>query len=127
MLIAPLLVLAACGDPRTACINKATKDLGVVQSLIAQTQLNIDRGYAVETRTSSRISTNFCIGSGRRNLGLQICNRSEPTERRVPVAIDLRTETEKLRSLKSKEAELRAASANKIQRCELEFPKSSQG
>jgi hypothetical protein len=47
--LASLLLLAACATPREACIAAATRDLRVLDRLIAETEGNIARGYALET------------------------------------------------------------------------------
>ena len=45
--ILALLLLAACATPLERCIASATKELRVVSGLIASTQANINRGYAI--------------------------------------------------------------------------------
>lgn len=117
-----LTLLAACADPRQACINGATKDLSIVQDLISDTEATIERGYAIQTETRTVLYTDFCIGTGISNGHFSFCNRVQPVTSRTPVAVDLGAERRKLRSLKRKEAELKAKSANAIQRCELAHP-----
>lgn len=120
--ILPLLLLAACADPRAACLTQATKDLSIVQALIADTEATIERGYAIQTETRTVIYTNFCVGSGNKNGGFTFCNYPHPGTIKTPVAVDLNVERAKLRSLRTKEGELKRSSAIAQQRCELEFP-----
>ena len=49
LMIAPLALLAACATPREACIARATQDLRVLDRLIAETEGNLVRGYALDT------------------------------------------------------------------------------
>lgn len=123
LLIAPLLILAACTSPRDACLSDAVTDLKVVQALIADTEATIARGYAIQTETRTVIYTNFCVGTGLGGNGrFSFCNTAQPVTSRVPVAVDLNAERRKLASLKTKEAELRRSSLLRQQRCEQRYP-----
>jgi len=126
ILIAPVLLLAACASPLETCKQDAVKDLRIVQALIADTQATIDRGYAIQTETRTVIYTNFCVGTGvGRNGNFSFCNYPQPVTTKTPVAVDLAQETRKLRSLKKKEAELQKSSRLAQQRCELAYPAAS--
>ena len=126
ILIAPLLLLAACASPRDTCMSDAVKDLRIVQALIADTQATIDRGYAIQTETRTVMYTNFCVGTGNRHDGrFSFCNYPQPVTTKTPVAVDLELEKRKLRSLKAKEVELKRESLLKQQRCELQYPAAS--
>lgn len=46
--LALVTALAACGTPQERCIASATRDLQVVNDLIAETEGNIARGYGYE-------------------------------------------------------------------------------
>ncbi|MFY0692876.1 MAG: hypothetical protein JXR14_13265 [Paracoccaceae bacterium] len=125
-ILVPLFVvvlLAGCGDPRSKCIKDASKDLSVIQELIADTEATIARGYAIQTETRTVVYTDFCFGSHRYNRGsFQFCNRAQPVVSKEPVAVDLDAERRKLKSLREKEAELRRRTALDIQKCELANP-----
>ena len=54
LMILPFLALAACATPREQCIGQATRDLRVLNSLIAETQGNLARGYAIEEQQEVR-------------------------------------------------------------------------
>ncbi|NNK78320.1 MAG: hypothetical protein HKP40_06370 [Litoreibacter sp.] len=118
-----VLLLAGCGDPRTKCIKDASRDLSVIQELIADTEATIARGYAIQTETRTVVYTDFCFGSHRYNRGsFQFCNRAQPVVSKKPVAVDLDEERRKLRSLRQKEEELRRRAALDVQKCELAHP-----
>ncbi len=119
-----LLCLAACADPHTECVDAASTDLRVVQSLIADTQATLQRGYAIQTETRNVLYTDFCIGTGIRNGGFRFCNRSQPVTSKKPVAVDLDEERRKLRALKRKEAQLKTRTTRDLRRCELTHPRS---
>ena len=114
--------LAACSSPRQECIAAASEDLKVVQSLIADTEETLARGYAIQTETRSVLYTDFCLGTGIGNGGFQFCNRTQPVTSETPVAVDLNEERRKLQSLKRKEAELQVRTARDLRRCDLTHP-----
>ena len=115
-------LVAACADPKAACQSEATRDLTIVQALIADTQATIDRGYAIQTRERTVVYTDFCIGTGSRTGAFHFCNRAQPVISRTPVAVDLDAERRKLRSLQKKERELKRSSLLALQRCGLAHP-----
>ncbi len=113
-----ICALGACATSEKLCIQDATKDLKIVQSLIATTEANLLRGYAVETRERRVVFTDFCLGTGRSNVGVSFCNRAEPVVERTPVAIDTASELRKLRELKRREAKLLEGIPAALQACE---------
>ncbi|MEP5762069.1 MAG: hypothetical protein ABJ327_22715 [Litoreibacter sp.] len=116
----PIIVaLAACASPQQRCVDGASKDLNIVQALISDTEATIARGYAIQTTERQLIYTDFCIGHGRRSVGVTWCNRSQPVIEKTPIAVDLDAERRKLNDLRVKEAELRSSTASEVQRCEL--------
>jgi len=118
--LAPVLVaLAACMSPLEACKIGASEDLNVVRDLIAQSEATLERGYRYETRQRQVVFTDFCIGGGHNSGSVKWCNRSEPNLERIPVAMALSAEREKLKHLRLKEKELSRRAALEIQKCEL--------
>lgn len=109
-----LALLAACASPQERCVADATEDLRVVNSLIAETEGNINRGYAVETVTEPRIGLAIC--TGRSNVAF--CTSSEQTVRDRPVAIDLAAERQKLDGLVTKRGELELRARRAIAQCD---------
>lgn len=114
-----LIPLVACGTPQEQCINTATKDLRVVEKLIAETQGNIDRGYAYRTET---YFTTFKQSCGEVEGQTIYCDVPEPQTREVPLAIDLNAERAKLASLIQQRDRLEQQSAAAIQACRVTYP-----
>ena len=119
LLICGLMALAACGTPLERCERDVTRDLRVLNGLIADTQRNISRGYGTETRTSVRYRYVPCYYKDGRT---RFCNRSYTTTREVPVAIDLETERNKLDSMLEKRAQLESEAREGIRDCRARFP-----
>ena len=115
------LLLAACLSPREQCIANVSRDLGTLRSLIAQTEGNISRGYAYETRTVARPVFTTCTTRGGKEYR---CWDEIVEQRRVAKAIDLDAERAKLRSMRAKERELARAAAPRIEACRAQYPAS---
>ncbi len=115
--LAPLAVLAACATPAERCRIDATRDLGTVRALIAETRANISRGYTYEREVYSRPRLTFCTGSGRRHVGVSFCSGNVLDERERPVAVNLDEERAKLRSLEAKEQQLQARARQSLMAC----------
>ncbi len=112
-----LLPLAACAIPQQICEAQATRALSTVQTLIAQTQTTIARGYAIERRTDTILYTEVCPDSDG-TVANNFCDRLQPVTTQVPVAVDLNAERAKLRDLKRKEATLAPKAASALRRCQ---------
>ena len=109
-----ILTLAACATPQQQCEARVTRELRTINDLIDETRANIQRGYALETRTEPRIGLTFCGG----NYGhTRFCTGTRFVERKEPVAIDIDAERKKLISLNEKKRELEAIAAERIARC----------
>ncbi len=125
ILIPALLALSACGTPQENCISGATRDMRVVDRLIAETERNLERGYAYETVTLSRTVWRQCGYRGRPGkpaMGPQMClDDVDYTEQR-PKAIDLNAESAKLASLKAKRAAQAKAAGSSIKACKAQYP-----
>lgn len=114
-----LATLIGCVDPQQACLDRADRDLRVVQHLIDETEANLGRGYAIERETKIVNYTQLCLGPHRRHApGDLFCDRSRVVTTRDPVAIDPTTERRKLQSLKRKEKELQARTQSALASCE---------
>ncbi len=126
ILIPAMLILSACGTPQENCISGATRDMRVVDRLIAETEGNLQRGYAYETVTLSRTVWRQCGGyqgkPGKPDMGPRMClDDVDYTERR-PRAIDLNDESAKLASLKAKRATQSKAAGPSIKACRAQYP-----
>ncbi len=119
------LAVAACGTPQEQCINRNTRDLRTVERLIAETQGNLDRGFAYETITTYEDYWTYCVQSDRAE-GQPVPPRMCLEERAVtverPKAIDLAAEAQKLKGLVSKQAELAGQAQGVIAQCKAEYP-----
>ncbi len=117
------LALAACETPRESCLSSATRDLSVVESLIRQTQGNINRGYAIERDQEVTVDRDFCrVEREDGSIRLRPCDRTRVENIRRPVAIDLRAEQAKLDSLLERRATLASATAARQQACLATYP-----
>ncbi|WP_166416806.1 hypothetical protein [Cochlodiniinecator piscidefendens] len=117
--IIPVLALAACATPREQCIQNATQDLRVLDTLIEQTELNIERGYGVETRLETNYRFEYCASPAR---GYRFCNR--PVLERVehPIALNLDEERQKLHPMQQSRRTLEERSRTAIATCNTSYP-----
>lgn len=129
----PLLLLTACGTPQEQCINAVTRDIRVVDRLIAETEGNLARGYAYEEVTVFVPQWVECSAHRHDHTPAdpsveeppvrpQLCLEQEPQTTRRAVAIDLGAEQAKLESLKAKRAKQAKAAAPAIAQCKADNP-----
>jgi hypothetical protein len=124
--IAPaLLLLAACGTPQEQCIARETRELRTIDRLIAETEGNLDRGYAFETVTVYENVWTWCEvknpDDGDRDPP-RFCLDRQPVSEERPKAIDLAAEARKLEGLQRKRAELARAAEPVIAQCRAAYP-----
>jgi hypothetical protein len=127
-----LALLAACGTPQEQCIDRATRELRTVEGLIAETQANLDRGYALETITVWDEVWEWCYpppppppadGSPPPPPPPpQMCRDEVARQVERPKAIDLAEEARKLDQLVAKRRQLARAAEPAIAQCRAEFP-----
>lgn len=125
MILGLCLGLAACGTPQSRCINSVTRDLQVVDGLIAQVQGNLARGYGYETVTQSAPEYVDCTPAPTKknpHPRAQSCFENVDRSFTRPLAIDLDAEAAKLASLQRKRASLAAAATPAIQACQQQYP-----
>ncbi len=126
LLIALIATLAACGTPQERCIRTATKDLRVVNSLIAEIQANLQRGYGYETYQTTITSWEVCEVRPATTEGgkprVRYCLEDDIVTTRRRVAIDPEAERRKLQGLVVKQRELNARAAAEIAACKQQFP-----
>lgn len=102
-----ILALAACASPRVQCLNDATRDLRVLDELIAETRATIDRGYAIRTVNEPETFFRLCIGGPfDHNVWGSFCRSTQWVERSEPVAVNLVEERGKLDSLLAKREDM---------------------
>ncbi len=108
-------LLSGCVSPQQQCITRASQDLRVLDQLIATTEANIRRGYALSTRTEFESEKQKC---GELNGETLYCDVPVAKQVEVPVAIDLKAERAKLASLKESRARKLAETNAAIARCQ---------
>ena len=124
-------VLLACGTPQERCIAGATRDLQVINGLIAETQANLARGYSLEEVVISTPTWVYCdqpvlvaqpdgsqiwINGG----GMCLDDYTQTIER--PRAIDPGLERRKLDGLIKQQALLTRQATPAIEQCRLSYP-----
>lgn len=118
LILLPLVLLAACATPREQCINAATRETRVLGNLIAETQGNLVRGYALETRQEIRTVRKTCRGTNEDGTTFIFpCEETETFNVSVPVAIDLNAEAAKLASLQTRFTQMKQASDQAVAQC----------
>jgi hypothetical protein len=129
ILLPGLLILAACGTPQQQCINRETRDLRVVERLIAEAQGNIDRGYGFEEVTVFTTEYVDCTpqvivpeGEPVPEVERRLCLEDVPQTVRRPVALDLAAEQRKLDGLLQKRRDLTARAQDAIAACQAAYP-----
>ena len=126
LILLSLGLLASCGTPQEQCINRNTRDLRTVDRLIAETQGNLDRGYAVETITVYEDYWTTCpqppVAEGETPPPPRLCLDERPVTAQRAKAIDLNEEARKLDSLKVKRRQLAKAAEAVIAQCKAEYP-----
>jgi hypothetical protein len=117
--IAALLALAACGpSPREACIARATEELDTLDALIAETEANLLRGYALEPEPRARAGLRICAGGGG---PLSVCAERSGEVAERPVAIDPVAERMKLANLRARREGLAVMAEREKAACEARF------
>jgi len=120
-----LLALAACGTPQQECIRMVSRDLIVVDRLIADTQGNLARGYAYGKRTISVPVWEDCTPlpyKGHPHPPTRMCWDEETRTETYPVAIDPGAEQAKLNGLLTKRTQLNQSLAPAVAQCQAQYP-----
>jgi hypothetical protein len=127
--LAALALLAACGTPQEQCIARETRDLRVVERLIAEAEANIARGYALEERVFYSDRWTYCPVPPDPDAPPDApvpppkpCLEEVRETRTVPKAINLADETDKLSGLKVKRRDLARAAEPGIAACRRTYP-----
>lgn len=120
-----LIALTACGTPQEQCIGAATRDMRVVDRLIAEAEGNLARGYAYETVTVFTPKWQDCTPRATESNPTPkpaLCFEDVPETTREAVAIDLNAEAAKLKSLREKRSQQAKASTGAVADCRAKFP-----
>jgi hypothetical protein len=117
-----LALLAACGTPQEQCINYNTRDLRTMDRLIAETEGNLDRGFALETITVYEEYYDVCYEHDGITIVPRLCLEDYAVQVERPKAIDLNAEAKKLESLKVKRKDLARKAEAVIAQCKAKYP-----
>jgi hypothetical protein len=126
IVIPALLILTGCATPQERCINAATRDMQVVDQLIAESMATLARGYALETQIVTRTDFEDCTPRATPdypNPQPKMCLVEVPQTITRPKAVDLTAEKAKLKSLEVKSAQQSTAAAQGIAACRAQYPK----
>lgn len=123
ILLAALPLLAACATPREQCLVSATRELTLIDSLIAETQGNLQRGYAVDRQYYTGTRLDLCVGNGYyRGLGWTYCTVPDTRVVDRPVTIDRSVEQQKLRDLRQVRARAEREARTRLEQCNATYP-----
>ena len=125
LVLLALALLAACGTPQERCIAANTRELRTVDRLIAETEGNLERGYAYETVTISESYWDYCQQPqipGQPPVPPRLCLKERDFTKRQPKAIDLEAEARVLAGLQAKRVELARLAEDVIAQCKAEYP-----
>lgn len=114
------LLLAACASPLERCEARATHDLRVIDSLIAETEANIARGYAISRTPEHETRLELCMLPS--DSPFLFCEVDTIVMREHPVAIDRAEERRKLASLTAARQEAEARARRALAACRAEYP-----
>ena len=118
-----LALLAACGTPQEQCIARQGQELRTLQALARETRANLARGYGIEERQEVSEIRRRCDTVNAEGETVTIrCDEVEVDNVRVPVALDLAAERQKLAQLESRIARERARVAAAADACRQAYP-----
>ncbi|MCB2110615.1 MAG: hypothetical protein H6895_00490 [Defluviimonas sp.] len=124
--LATVVALAACGTPQEQCIRGATRELGTVDRLIAETEATIARGYGYRTDEVVRWAWTVCdtvpIAAPGRATPRPMCWEPYTDTVRRPVAIDPAAEARKLAALKARRTALVRQAEAAVRACRAQYP-----
>lgn len=122
LLLIPVL-LTACATPREACLADVTREVRVLDQLIAVTRGNLERGFALEERQDIVTRRTFCTGTNEDGSTFRFrCEETDTRTVQIPVAIDLNAERAKLASLEERQRQNRINAQSGIAQCQARFP-----
>lgn len=119
-----LLACGACATPRESCLRSATSELATLNRLVAESEANLSRGYALNREAEVVSVVDFCFGNRRGHVGYYACTRPQTRYRTTRVAIDPAAEQRKLANLKSKQADANRRASAAVNQCNATYPAS---
>ncbi|MBW7057511.1 hypothetical protein KY389_12535 [Paracoccus bogoriensis] len=127
MIMALPLALAACGTPQERCISRNTSEYRTVNSLLAEVEGNLARGYAWGERqiVRSRLAQCQTVTTDREGkpvITTYGCWRDELETERFRVPIDPVAEARKRDGLIARRNALSASAARAVEACRAAYP-----
>jgi hypothetical protein len=113
------LALSGCIDEYQQCVRNSSKDLNVVNELIAKAQLTVNRGYSFETLIATEIEEVVCLTAEGQQA---TCLVEVGTTYQSPVAVDLEAERRKLAQLIEQRRVLEKRLGEAEQACRAAYP-----
>jgi hypothetical protein len=127
ILIPALAVLVGCGTPQERCIAGATRDMRIVDGLISETQVNLDRGYALEDVERTGVRWESCRRGPPQKDGKPVspdlCLQEYTFTVTKPRAINLADARQILAELEKKRAAQARVAAPLVASCKATHPK----
>ncbi len=126
IVIPALLILTGCATPQERCINTATRDMKIVDQLIAESEATLARGYALESQIVYRTDFQDCTPRATVDYPKpqpKMCMVDVPETITRPKAVDLAAEKAKLNALRAKSKVQSTAAAQAIAQCRKQYPK----
>lgn len=119
----PLIALAACSTPQERCIGSATGQLRTLDRLIATTQGNINRGYALVEVEDVHVIRTSCEGHNEDGTTFRFpCEETQTHTRREPVSINVAEERVKLEQLMANRSAAQENLGARVQSCRDTYP-----
>ncbi len=109
-----ILFLAACAEPRAACVDRAGAELRALDKEIADTKLALARGYRDDDRSRVRVGAAICA----EDSPITLCLSGDRPLSRRGTAINPTEERARLRRLEAR----RASVAEAAERAALSCP-----
>ncbi len=119
LFIPSLAFLAACATPQERCINSATNEVRTLQKLIATSEGNIARGYAIHKQEQPYKVASICYDKDKKPYA---CLETEFRTVETPVTIDIAEERRKLAQLKHRLPDAKRRMNDGIKRCRVQYP-----
>ena len=123
----PVLVVAGCGTPQEQCISRSTSEYRTIQSLLAEVEGNLARGYAWEERSVTRSEFRDCSHvirdkDGNAQVVHRSCLRDVADTERYRVPIDPAAETRKRDNLIARKQALTPTASAAVAACKQAYP-----
>ena len=112
-LIVLLSALAACADPRAACLSRASAELRAIDDEIAEIRVALARGYRVSPGSAVRAGLAVCS----RDSPVTVCLGGDRTLSERRIAVDRRAEEARLRTLEARRPRAEADAARAAAAC----------